>query len=213
MTNTSCTTESLGQDEALYRNDIGKPVLRPDGRQEKPPTNSDATDLADLQPLDMQAGRASARRKSSKPDRERVREDSTDAYRSFQRICDEILEELCRIHDYLEDDAVSDEGLEVTVEVEHLVERLYDCPWGAGDELKKVVMAVKSQIGNARWTKQHVAFLKSFFPYLRTRYVINEQVVKDCYDEIKTHELNPFRGTLTEPEGTRRYRIVEVERS
>ena len=132
-------------------------------------------------------------------------------YLVYQRICDSLLTELSRIDDYLEDGVVSDEGLEVVVEIEHLLETLYDCPWQEGRKLKNVVMAIKSQVKNARWTAQHVGFLKHFVPFLRSRYLINEQTVRDCYDAIKTHGLDPFRGTMVEPERAKKYRIVEAE--
>src|SRR5689334_8380369 len=52
-----------------------------------------------------------------------------DNYRTFRRLCDDIIVELKKIGPFMAGDEVSDEGAEVIVEVEELIERLYDCPW------------------------------------------------------------------------------------
>ena len=52
------------------------------------------------------------------------------SYRDFRRLCDRLVEEAGKLDDYLSGNQVADEGLEVIVEMESLLENLYDCPWG-----------------------------------------------------------------------------------
>ena len=68
--------------------------------------------------------------------------------------------ELQRAEDFLVDGKFTEAGLEVIVEVEHLLERLYECPWGEGECLKRVAVAVQAQVNNAWWTQSHVDFLR-----------------------------------------------------
>jgi hypothetical protein len=131
-------------------------------------------------------------------------------YRQFRRIADRLVEEIKKIDDFLDGDAVAEEGLEVIVEVEALLETLYDCPWGQGEALKRVVVAIQSQVSNAAWKRPQVAFLQELLPYLRVRYVIDEGTVEECYAMIQRHGLDPFRGTVSEPVVLKKYRIEEV---
>jgi hypothetical protein len=131
-------------------------------------------------------------------------------YRHFRQLCDRLVEELKKIDDFLDDGGVTEEGLEVVVEVEALLEALYDCPWGKGESLKRVVVAIQSQVNNANWKRPHVAFLKEVLPYLRVRYVIDDGTVAECYAMIKRQGLDPFRGTVSEPVVLKKYRIEEV---
>ena len=114
------------------------------------------------------------------------------------------------MEDFLVDGKVIEAGLEVFVEVEHLLERLYECPWGEGECLKRVVVAVQAQINNSWWTQAHVQFLDDIVGRLRVRYLINEAVVRECYELIELHGLDPFRGGVSEPEVRKRFRIQEV---
>ena len=57
-----------------------------------------------------------------------------------------------RINDFITNGVVTDEGLEVIAEVEVLLEALYDCPWSEGENLRKVVVLIQSQLLNANWT-------------------------------------------------------------
>ncbi len=131
-------------------------------------------------------------------------------YPAFRRLCDEIRRELGRIYAFLIDDVVSDEGAEVVVEVEELLEQLYAYPYGEGECLKRIVVAVQSQVNNTRWERHHVEFLNDVVRFLRVRYLVDEAAVKACYDFMKSHELNEFRGTICAPQVLKRYRIEEV---
>ena len=132
------------------------------------------------------------------------------AYRIFRRLCDDIFNELRRIDAFIIEEKVSDEGAEVVTEIEALLERLYDCGYGQGESLKRAVVAVQSQVNNARWDRRHVEFLREFVRYLRVRYLVDEAAVNVCYEIMKAQGLDPFRGTICEPSVLKRYRIEEV---
>lgn len=134
-------------------------------------------------------------------------------YQPFRKNCDALFEEITNIEDYLVEDVVSDEGLERIVEIEHLLEQLYDCHWGEAESLKRVVVSIQSQINNTEWTSSHVNFLKEVLSLLRVRYVIDQSTVDECYDLIEEHGLDPFRGTVSEPEIQKHYKIVEISDS
>lgn len=133
------------------------------------------------------------------------------ANRAFRRLCNSLIEELGKIDVFFVGDEVSDEGAEVVTEVEALLEELYDRPYGQGESLKRVVVAVQSQVNNARWDRRHVDFLRDVFRFLRVRYLVNEATVIACYDAMKARGLDPFCGTIGEPRAVKRYRIEEVE--
>jgi hypothetical protein len=105
---------------------------------------------------------------------------------------------------------VSEEGTEVVVEVEVLLEELYACKYGQGESLKRVVVAVQSQVNNARWDRKHVEFLRDVVRFLRVRYLVDEATVEACYEMMKARGLDPFRGSICEPRVVKRYRIEEV---
>lgn len=132
------------------------------------------------------------------------------SYQAFRRLCDNILEELARIDAFVVQNELCDEGSEVVAEVEALLEVLYACPYGQGESLKRVVVAIQSQVNNARWDRRHVSFLRDVFRFLRVRYLVDEATVKTCYDFMKERGLDPFRGTICEPQVVKRYRIQEV---
>lgn len=131
----------------------------------------------------------------------------------FYRICDDLEAELRAIDDVMADGEVTEEGAGVIAEVEHHLERLYDCPFGEGESLKGVVVAIQSQLSNARWTVQHVNFLKAALLFLRARWVINDQTVDTIDDMIEEHGLDVFRGTVSEPDVVTRYIIAEARES
>ena len=131
-------------------------------------------------------------------------------YRAFRCICDDIAQELSRADTFLQGDEMREEGAEIVAEVEVLLEDLYGCPYGQGECLKRVVVALQSQVGNARWDRRLVDFLKEVFGFLRVRYLIDETTVAACFDMMETHGLNPFRGTIREPRVAKKYRIQEV---
>jgi hypothetical protein len=141
-----------------------------------------------------------------------VAEVPTDAasYKKFRGLCDRIIEELQNIPRFLHGDVVTDEGAEVVAEVEALLEELYDCPHGQGEALKRVVVAIQSQVNNVQWEKTHADFLMEVFTFLRVRYLIDESVVAACYDTMKEHGLDPFRGSVAESLVVKRYRIEEI---
>lgn len=138
-----------------------------------------------------------------------IRKAATRGYADFRRTCDDLAEAALHADDYLLNGEVSDEGLEVIVQVDELLERLYQCDWGEGESVKRVVVAIKSQLNNVRWTERHVGFLKDAAFKIRNRYLINDQFVEECLDLIEAHNLDLFRGVLSS-EGIRRYRLEEI---
>ncbi len=162
-------------------------------------------------PIPFSKEQTGARRSSKSAPRKSPRQVTYGA--DFRRLCDNILDELRCIGPYLVDGEVSDEGGAVVAEIEMLLERLYACPYGDGEYLKRAVVAVQSQVNNSRWDKRHVAFLEDVFRFLRVRYLIDDAVIDTCFALMKTHDLDPFRGTICTPRVAKRYRIEEVMES
>ncbi len=119
--------------------------------------------------------------------------------------------EVKRASDYLVEGTMSDMGMEVVVEVEQILDELYRNTWGTNECLKRIVVAIGSQIYNVRWTAAHVGFLKDVVRLLRISYLIDESLVAECLKLIRDHRLEVFRGSIAETEVRTRYRIVEVD--
>jgi len=132
-------------------------------------------------------------------------------YQDFRRICDELLAEARRADDYLVDGRMSDTGMEIVVEVEQLLDKLYRSTWGTKECLKRIVIAISSQINNVQWTQAHVGFLKDIFLLLRNSYLIDDSLVGECLKLIREHGLEVFRGSIAETEVRKKYRIVEMD--
>lgn len=128
----------------------------------------------------------------------------------FRRTCDALLLELRRLDDFWSDEVLADEGLEVTVEVRQLLSDVFVCEWGKGDCLKRAVVAIESQIGNTNWTKPLAKFVEAAISLLRLRYLIDEQVVEEILDLVEAHGLDPFRGTVSQPQVRKQFVIQEV---
>jgi hypothetical protein len=118
----------------------------------------------------------------------------------FSQICERVLQELDDLDaaDYLADGKVSDEGAGVVAEIGSLLEQLFDCPFGEGESLKSVVVAIQSQTNNADWTSEIVAFLRDTMQFLRARYLVNDQTVDEVYQILKEHGLDRFRGSVSD---------------
>jgi hypothetical protein len=136
----------------------------------------------------------------------------TGQYTSFRSHVQKIEFEITRIKDFIHDGLVTDEGLECIVEIEVLLEKLYECPWGDGECLKKIVVTLQSQLLNAVWTEQHVKFLKDSIADLRVSYLVNEDLVRSIFGQIAANGLDPFRGTVSDSIYRKKYRLVEEER-
>ncbi len=132
-------------------------------------------------------------------------------YQPYREICEALILEASQAQRFLVGDDLNDDGAEVVVEIEQLLDRLYRCDWGAHECLKRVVVAIRSQVGNVQWKRNHVAFLEDTAALLRNSYVLDEAVVRECYDLIREHGLEVFRGGIAETEVRRKYRIVEIE--
>ena len=109
------------------------------------------------------------------------------------------------------DGRLSDTGMEVVVEAEQLLDKLYVNTWGERECLKRIVLAIGSQIYNVQWTQAHVAFLKDVVGLLQISYHIDDSLVEECLKLIRVHGLEVFRGTIAETEVRKKYRIMEVD--
>ena len=96
-------------------------------------------------------------------------------------------------------------------QVDSLLETMFDCPFGEGECLKSVVVAVQSQVNNVDWTRDIVKFLRNVMSFLRVRYVVNDQTVDEIYDMMKEQNLDPFRGSVSDRDIKTRYRLIEVD--
>jgi hypothetical protein len=134
-------------------------------------------------------------------------------YYDYRRICDALAAELKQADSYIANDTMTDEGLEIVVEVEGLLDELYKCNWGERECLKRAVVAISSQINNIQWTRVHVAFLKDVVHLLQITYLVDDSFIAMCYCVIRDHMLDQFRGTVMATEVKKRYKIVEVDNS
>ena len=158
--------------------------------------------LARLRPEATRAG-------SSKESRKRPAGKAN--YQAFRRLCERLVAELERAEDYLIDGRFSEEGVGMILEVQQILDELYRVPWGNRECLKRVVVAIRSQINNIQWTTDHACFMQDVARLLRNTYQIDDSFLKECYKMISGYGLDVFRGTITETEVRKRYRIVEVE--
>ncbi len=131
-------------------------------------------------------------------------------HRRFRQLCDLIIGDVRRADGYFAEGALTDEGLGFVVEVLAHLEELYRCGWGEGEYLKRVVVAIQSQVNNAAWDRAHLAFLQEFMPYLRNLQQVDDKTVDVCFAAIRRHDLDPFRGSLSMDGSLRRHGIEDV---
>ncbi len=112
----------------------------------------------------------------------------TPAYETFRSLCNAILEELERR-----------DKAQAVAAIGELLERLYDCGHGDDDALKRVIVAVQSQVNRVAWDEAHTRFLFDLFSFLRWRRRLDGETVARCYETLKQHGLDPFRGSVAQP--------------
>ena len=132
-----------------------------------------------------------------------------EARRSYYRICDAMYRETQELRQLLADGSLDEEGVGPVAEIHGSLEQLYELQFAEGESLKSVVVAIQSQINNAKITDRHVAFLSDAVAHLRARYTIDEATVDAINDMIEDQGLDVFRGTVSQPEVLTHYRIVE----
>ncbi len=137
--------------------------------------------------------------------------DDAEARREYRRICDSIKAEARLLQDHVQDGHVVDEAFGIIAEIQDLLETLYDFPFGEGESLKSVVVALQAQLNNVRWTKQHVDFLTAAIQYLSVRWVVNDQTADEIGDMVEAFGLDVFRGTVSDSDVLVEYRIEKVE--
>jgi hypothetical protein len=133
------------------------------------------------------------------------------SFAEFRRICNKLKHEVSRAKEHVTNGVVDEFGLPAVLSIEDLLDQLFDCEWGQGEHLQRVVVAIESQTKNIEWTASHVAFLEDFIGFLTARYVVDDYVVAQCVSSIKAHGLDPFRGTVAEPGILKKYKIVECD--
>jgi hypothetical protein len=130
--------------------------------------------------------------------------------RQLRRICEDILRELDQLKEVMVDGELSDDGGGDAAEILSYLDELYRCPFAEDEGLKKAVVAIQSQVQNAKWTDRHVTFLRKAISLLRVRRIIGDETIDDLYDLMDEQGLDPFRGTISDCEFTKRYRIIEI---
>jgi len=129
----------------------------------------------------------------------------------FRRLCDDLAAYVQQVDQFLADGVVADDGAGIVAEIQASLEQLYRCPFGLGESLKSVVVAIQSQVNNAIWTDRHVAFLKAVTRFLRRRYVVSKQTADEVFDMIEEYGLDPFRGSVSDTGVRVRYRLERVQ--
>ncbi|OWK42261.1 hypothetical protein FRUB_04339 [Fimbriiglobus ruber] len=105
---------------------------------------------------------------------------------------------------------LSEEWEGAAVEITSLLYGLRSVKWGRGDALKRWATAVLFQTSNAVWDRRVVEFLREATRALRIRYLVDDSAVDECVAIMKTHGLDPFRGTAAKPVVTCEYQITKV---
>ena len=137
-------------------------------------------------------------------------------YTKYRDLCDKILIELSYIEkatlpNISDDIKLPDETLENIIEIEDILEDIYDFEWGKKECLNRIIVAIQSQINNVDWTYQHVKFLKQSFTYLIPRYFITEDSVQEILKIIGDYKFDIFRGTISSSNNLKkRYKIIEI---
>lgn len=96
-----------------------------------------------------------------------------------------------------EDNLVVGEQEGLVAEIESLFEKLYECPWGEGEALKRIVLEVQLQIRQVKWDRRHVLFVSRVAKTLRARYLIDEPLVNEVYSWMEEYGLDPFRAVFS----------------
>lgn len=134
------------------------------------------------------------------------------ARRQYELLCEDVLEQLGDLEGHIEDGVLADEASSGIAEIQRLLEEMYDCPFGQGESLKSVVVALQSQVNNAEWSLVHVKFLRAAFEFLRRRWIIIGQTVAEIDDMIEEFGLDLFRGTVSDTDVLVEYRLEKVVR-
>ena len=116
------------------------------------------------------------------------------------QICDAILTEIGQLQELMTGDQLVGDWFGLVVEIQALLEQLYDTPWGEAESLKRIVVAIQAQINNAPLDGRHVSFLTDVFRNLRVLHLINSAAVNEVLNAVKRHKLDLFRGTVSEPD-------------
>ena len=162
-------------------------------------------------PSQLPLGRGMPQTSVGTVDKEGVRSPPPEAsgYPVFRRICDAILTEIGQLQEFLNGDRLVGDWFGPVVEIEALLEQLYDTPWGEAESLKRIVVAIQAQINNSTLDHRHVSFLTDVFRNLRVRYLIDSAAVDEVLRAVQQHKLDLFRGTVSEPIIQKRFKIVE----
>ncbi len=132
--------------------------------------------------------------------------------RQYKLLCEDVLEHLRDLQGYIEDGVLADDASSGIAEIQQLLEEMYDCPFGQGESLKSVVVALQSQVHNVEWTPVHVKFLRAAFEYLRRRWIITGQTAAEIDDIIEEFGLDVFRGTVSDADVLVEYHLEKVVR-
>ena len=89
------------------------------------------------------------------------------------------------------------------VEIESLLEQLYDCQWGHIDTLKQVVVMLQSQVADRLPSEPLLAFLSDFVSFLATRHVIDDYVIEQCHASMEQYGLDLIEGLFDFDEDVR----------
>lgn len=164
--------------------------------------------------VEDEAGRGEdARKRIGWGERFRPRIADREARQRFSQICQKILCELdgMELAGTVVDGRVTDEGAGAIAEIANLLDAMFHCPFGEGESLKSVVVAVQSQTNNVEWTRRLIEFLRDVMKFLRVRYVLNDQTVDEVYQIMKDHDLDEFRGSVSDIGIRTRYHLVRVD--
>jgi hypothetical protein len=136
-----------------------------------------------------------------------------DAHQRYQRIVEDLYVNVVSLKPCIHKGRVTRDGLGFVVEIDRLLDELYRCEWGPGENLKSAVVVIQSQIKNAKLKDAHVRFLDEAILHLRACYFVTENTVQDIYSLVGAKGLDRFRGTLSGNGVKTRYRIVKAKKT
>ena len=151
------TTSSTAPYALGVSSDLGKTNVEPFGEGRSFARASASASMPISAPAASSRQEVKHTKKGPAPGKKQAEEN---IYRDFRRLMDAVVEELDKAPDYLEDGVLTDEGSAVTAEVDQLLSRVAECPWGERESLKLAVTVLRIPTRNARWTQDHVRFLQ-----------------------------------------------------
>jgi hypothetical protein len=133
--------------------------------------------------------------------------------KQLQRICQSLDEETEALGSLIIDDTLpEEESASHIAEIQALLEKLYDCPFGHGESLKTIAVILQAQLNNVVWSPNHVRLIEQAVSVLKARKDIDEYTIDEVNDMIEERGLDQFRGVISGDDYISEYRIEKIDK-